>query len=173
MIVDKFTWLGIFAVTLRLTSERTYHLRVAVITALANIEVAPLEFERCIGRYACDRRNIRFDQCCRHVFDQAANKNRTERIKAEAYWRCFQHTMPGLFLRMTYDQAVIRYLNLLVAKQRTGFCRLVEVIDCQQCTDKIQRTTDRSKNVHRYDLHDRLQEVRIHKRTVRTELLEH
>ena len=62
MIVYEFTGFGIFAVAFNLTPERSDPLRMTTNASFTDIQVPSFKFERSIGFYAGDGRDVGFDQ---------------------------------------------------------------------------------------------------------------
>src|SRR4051794_38502153 len=76
MVVDELAWLAVLgglavqAVAHRLVDERPQHLRVAVVTTLADVDVAAVELERRVRRDRLDRRDVVADQERRQDLEQ-------------------------------------------------------------------------------------------------------
>ncbi len=62
VIVDELSGLGVLAVALGLGADRAHHLRVAVVAALGEVDVAAGELERRVGRHRGDGRHVGFDE---------------------------------------------------------------------------------------------------------------
>jgi len=74
-VIDELARHRVVAVALHLGAERTHHLRVAVVAALADVDVAAGELQRRVGLQARHRLGHRFLEVERHDLHQPAHRH--------------------------------------------------------------------------------------------------
>src|SRR3546814_528254 len=83
MVIHAFRCQAVVAIAFDLVAERTDHLAVAGVAALAHVNVAPREFERRIGPHSIDFLDRVVDPEQRRDLDDAADRDGDQRKEAE------------------------------------------------------------------------------------------
>src|SRR5690606_6617706 len=76
MVVNELPRLAVLPVALRLRVDGPYHLRMAVVAALLDVDIAPEQLKRCIRLNRRDSRNVRLDKEGRNDLEEGGHRHR-------------------------------------------------------------------------------------------------
>src|SRR5688572_7757733 len=175
MLVNKFSRLGIFAVTFRFRAKRTDHLRMAADTTFADVKIAAESFQSAVRFHCRDRRHVALNEIHGNDFYDSADEDSDRSQDREDHRFAFQPAMTPGILRAA-EMRLVLYRSRLRFNFRNEFTSprcLPEVIGHEQCSKDVERTADCAQAIHWEKLNDRFQEIWILHETVCSELLPH